>query len=172
MDPEQERTGRAPIEPAQGPCHHLLGPALHRGVPVLPAALGAESAVVGLEAAVEARGQPGAGIEDERADEGGGVVPAGGEPLREPGHGSREGNAEVVHAMGLRIGAAQDRRVRDRGDRRLGIGLLEDGALAGQRIELRGQATRRAQEPHAIGARGVEGDEDDVRTVGSGGGDG
>src|SRR5262249_15091337 len=48
----------------------------------------------------------------------------------------------------------------------------EDYGLPGQGVEGGGESARRAEEAHAVGAGRVEGDEDDARALGSGGGRG
>src|SRR5439155_4225668 len=71
VDPEEEGPGGALAEPDERARHHLASAALHRGVAILLAALDLEAGVVSVEAAVETGGEPAAGIEDQRAHEGG-----------------------------------------------------------------------------------------------------
>ena len=69
---------------------------------------------------------------------------------------------EIGDGVKLGICAGKNRRVGNRRQRRLGIGLLEHDSLPGQRVQIRGKTLLAAQETHAIGAGGVHGDEDDV----------
>ena len=71
--------------------------------------------------------------------------------------------------MRLRICAAQDRGVRNHGSGRLRIGALEDQGLLGQLVQDRCQSTVSAQKTHAVGAHGVEGDQNDGRVIGGAG---
>ena len=56
--------------------------------------------------------------------------------------------------------------MRDHRQGRLGISLREDHALAGHAIEVRCNFCFRAEKAHAIGAGGIERDEDDIRLGG------
>ena len=68
--------------------------------------------------------------------------------------------AEVADGVELRIGAGEDRGMRDRGQRRLREGLLEDHALLGDDVQVGRQAAGGAKETHAVCARGVDCDQD------------
>jgi len=65
------------------------------------------------------------------------VVAVGVENVGQKGDGGRQAIAEVADAVVLGKSAGEDAGVRDGSNGRLGIGVIEDYALAGQRIELR-----------------------------------
>src|SRR5438270_826697 len=53
--------------------------------------------------------------------------------------------------------------MRYHGPRRLRVGVFEHEALGGQAVEVGSGSCFRAQESHAIRARGIESDQDEVR---------
>ena len=73
--------------------------------------------------------------------------------------------AEIGHRMKLGIGARKNRRVRNRRERRLGIGVFKDDSLPSKSIETGRNPTPRAEKSHAVSAGGIDGDQDDVRSL-------
>jgi hypothetical protein len=52
--------------------------------------------------------------------------------------------------------------MRNNASRRLGVRMLEDDAFPGQTVKVRCECTLGAEETHAVGAGGTEGDQDQV----------
>jgi hypothetical protein len=71
--------------------------------------------------------------------------------------------AEIGHCVKLGVRASENGSVRDRRQRRLRVSLLEHDPLACERIQIRREPMSVAHESHAIRARGIDGDEDNVR---------
>src|SRR5580704_11998231 len=69
--------------------------------------------------------------------------------------------------MKLRICSGKNGGVGCGCKRSLRVGAGEDRRLAGQFIQIRSQPAFRAEEAHAVGARGIERDEDDVGMLAS-----
>ena len=159
MDPEKNGHLSGFAEPGDGTGDDLIGAAPdHGGCSGLR---GMEAGVVEAEPAIEAGGEAVAGVEGDGCDEGGGAVSLGVEQVRQVGKRWGESGTELGDLMGLRIGAGQQRGVRNHGQRGLGIGALEGQRLFGEGIE-GGRFRVSAEKAHAIGAGGIEGDEDDV----------
>ena len=65
----------------------------------------------------------------------------------------------------LGISAGENGCVRGGSERKLRIGAGENGRLAGESIQIWSQAAVGAEKAHAVGAGGVEGDEENVRRM-------
>src|SRR5713226_9147124 len=70
--------------------------------------------------------------------------------------------AEIGDRVELGISPGENSGMGNRRQRRLGISFLEHDTLAGQRVQIRRKTFLATQETHAIGARGVDRDEDDI----------
>ena len=125
-----------------------------------------KAGVILRKSAVKAGSQSVFRIERDRTDEGGCAISTCPEQVRDEGQSGSQPGAEFGDPVRLGISAGKDGRVRDHRQRRLGVGVLENHALARQAIKIRGESCFRAEETHAIGARGAQGDEDDVRLAG------
>ena len=97
-----------------------------------------------------------------RADEGGGFITLVMQNVGQVRQARGERHSEVVYVAVLRIGSGQNGRVRCSGERNVRVGAGKSGSVLGQGVEVRGQATSRTEKSDAVGASGVEGDEDDV----------
>ena len=62
----------------------------------------------------------------------------------------------------LRISPGKNGRVRGRGERNVRISVGENHSLLRHRIQVRSQSAFRSEKSHAIGASGVQRDQDDV----------
>ena len=162
VDPGEEGLGLGGIEPGQGRVHDLVPRPLDLAEVEMFILLQVELVVVVREALLEAP----AAVEDERGDEGAGLVAPGGEHFGQGRLVVAEGRVAVdPDAVVSRIHAGHDRAVgRERQRRRRGR-LLEENAPAGDGVQVR---RRNAGVPVAgqmVGPGRVEGDQDDVRLL-------
>ena len=163
MDPEEPRPiARRRREPRQRAAHDLVAAPLDALVAILARLTQMESRVVRVEAAIESGRGARARIENERSDERGGAIAGAAQDVRQVRDARGERRAEVADVMERRIGAGENRRVRDRRDRGLRVRAREDDRLAREPVERGCQPARGSQEAHAIGARRVERDQKDV----------
>ena len=125
-----------------------------------------KTGVVHGKSAIEARSQSVLRIERDRADEGGCAISTCAQQVRDERQSGRQPGAELADPVRLGISAGKDGCVGDHRQRGLRIGVLENHALASEAIEVRRESCFRAEETHAIGARGTQGDEDDIRLAG------
>ncbi len=163
VHPEEEGAARPLLRPALEPAHRprrRLRTGARADEEELRLVLRPQVVVI----AVEALAQVVAAVEDQRRDDRLGAV-AG--PLQALGQGDRvvaQGKGAVVaHPVGRRIEAGQDRRVRGEGD---GRGAHRIGAahpLGRQAVDRRRPRELEAVATEAVGAGGVEGDEEEVR---------
>src|SRR5881227_1182039 len=77
-----------------------------------------------------------------------------------------EGDTKIVYLVKLRIRAGKNRGVGSRGQRNLRIRAGKNHGLAGQGVQIWGQFLAGSQEPHTVGANGVESYQNDVGTNG------
>ena len=160
MDPNEE--GRAPrrVQPFQRPVHDLAAPPLAAVAARGDAARARERVVVHVEAPVEPR-VAGDGI---GTDEAAGGVAA---RLQEGGQGGRAGIQRLreVVADPVLVGQAAGEEGDVRGPRlgHVGDGVQEQHAFARQAVDGGGRAADEAVGAHAVGAQGVDGDEEQVR---------
>src|SRR6185295_14323992 len=122
-----------------------------------------ETGVVHGKSAVKAGSQSVFRIERDRADECGCAISPLPQQVRDERQRSSQPGAELADSVRLGICSGEDSGVRDHRQRRLRIGVLENHALAGEAIKIWGESCFRAEEAHAIGARGAQGDEDYIR---------
>src|SRR5438105_13189711 len=101
-----------------------------------------------IKTAIKARGHVGLGIQDERADESGGVIPALVQYLRHERQQGGQGMAEVGDRVKLGIGASKDGGVRDGRDGSMRAGFFEHDALLAKTVTLRPQVPLRAETVH------------------------
>src|SRR5438094_4849982 len=151
MNPEKE--GRLPIfiEPRDCVCDDITGAALDTVIAVFvrPVLL-VESGVEVSKAAVKAGRHIGLRIENERSDEGGCMIAALLQDLRDRGKKAGQRVAEIGHRMKLGIGARKNRRVRNRRERRLRIGAFKNDSLASKSIEIGRDPALRTEKAHAV----------------------
>jgi hypothetical protein len=166
MDPEEEGSRAVElVEPSQRAADGGVGAALRHHAELLgPTAL--EIVVVDLEPL----GQTEAAVEHRRRHERGGAIAAPAQRLGQRGGVVAESvQAVVADAVRRRIAAGQHRGVRRQRDRRRGIGALEAGPPSRQLVERRGARVAVTVGADAIGARGVERDQDEGRLDRDGG---
>ena len=145
-------------------CDHITGPTLDTVIAVfLRPVLLVKSGVEVAKATVKAGRHIGLRIENERSDEGGCMIAALLQDLRDRGKKAGQRVAEIGHRMKLGIGARKNRRVRNRRERRLGIGAFKDDPLPSKSIEVGRDPALRAEKSHAVGTGGIDGHQDDVR---------
>ena len=169
VHPDEHRPGGAAVEPGERTGDDLAAAPLLRRVRVGAVLARPEARVVDVEAAVEAGSDRPLRVEDHRAHERGRAVAGELQQRREVGDRRRQREAEVLHPVERRVRAGEDRGVRDGRHRRLRVRALEHDGLAGERVERGREALpRRAEEPHTVGAHGVERDEHDVGRRGRG----
>ena len=142
---------------------------------VLPAALYSSPArfclglrrkvVVEIEAAIQARGQ-GLAVEDDRADESGGVIAVLLQQLGQRRMRRRQRHGKIGDAMRAGQQAGQDAGVRSVGDRAGCERLGEANAVFCQSIERRRLNVFVAIAVDVVGAQGVDGDQENVRLSG------
>ena len=162
VDPGEERRALRVPNPRQGLVHDLVAGPLD--VRQRHAALPAEVEVV--EVGVESLVDPPLAVEHVRADEPAGAVAPRLQDLGERElFGAEEEAAVVAHAVLGRELAGEQARVRRQGERRDGLGLLEQHALAGQVVEGRRLDVAIAVGPHAVGPRRVEGHHHQVQRL-------
>src|SRR6267154_92859 len=134
-------TGRRPESAARPPCSAAveghLAAALPGGLAALSGLLPVKAGFVDIKTALESGGEPVFRVEDDAADEGPGVVALIMEYLWKKGDGWRQAITEVADAVVLRIRPGEYGPMRGRSNGRLGVGMLEDDTLTGQRIQLR-----------------------------------
>src|SRR5579872_1020837 len=73
-----------------------------------------------------------------------------------------QGLAEIIHVVVLRIGPGQDSGVRSCSQRDVSVGPGKHDTLLRQGIQMRGKTAPGAQKSHAVGASGVQSDQDHV----------
>src|SRR5581483_1957483 len=160
MDPDEYRPMRAASQPLGGVSDSLLRMAgCSRG-------RGTQTRIVSVKPARESLGIATAGIEPLRTDEGGSAITLRFQNGRQVRHRVGESIAEFGRAMGLRISARQQSRVRDNGERGLGVGAFENDALLCEGFEV-GSGGLPTQKSDAVGPNAFKGDEDDARLVGA-----
>ena len=162
MHPQKKRLRADRADPRECSPEHIVSAAFDRMVPILARTAEPVPGIIGLEPAVEPGRCAAARIEDERADKRRRAIALLPEEVGEVRDRRRQGRSEIVHPVGRREGASENRRVRDGRDRRLCVRAREDNRFARQPVERRCQTARRSEEAHAVGARGIEGNEDDV----------
>ena len=117
--------------------------------------------VVEIESAVEAWSQ-GLAVEDDRADEGGGVISVLLQQLCQRGMARRQRHGKIGDAMRAGQQAGQDTGVRSVGDRAGSERLGEANAVFRQSIERRRLNVFVAVAVDVVGAKGVNGDQENV----------
>src|SRR5437016_671704 len=145
-------------------CDHITAAALNAVIAVFvrPVLL-VEAGVEVSKATVKAGRHIRLGIKNERFDEGGCMIAALLQDLRERGKKAGQRVAEIGHRMKLGIGARKNRRVRNRRERRLRIGAFKNDSLASKNIEIGRDPALRTEKAHAVGAGSIDGHQDDVR---------
>src|SRR5437899_12850348 len=117
-------------------CDHIAGPTLDTVIAVfLRHVLLVKAGVEVAKATVKAGRHIRLGIKNQRTDEGGCMVAALLQDLRDRGQKAGQRMAEVRHGVELRVGACKDGCMRNRRERRLGIGVLKDDSLPSMSIE-------------------------------------
>src|SRR5207245_3978757 len=150
-------------------CDHITGPTLDTVIAVfLRPVLLVESGVEVSKAAVKAGRHIGLRIENERSDEGGCMIAALLQDLRDRGKKAGQRVAEIGHRMKLGIGARKNRRVRNRRERRLRIGAFKNDSLPSKSNEIGRDPALRTEKARAAGAGGADGDQDEVRRLSPG----
>ena len=165
VDPGEELLRLHALQPLEREVHHLVALLLD-GAEVHDLVLREVEAVgVVVEALVEAPPR----VEHPGADEGAGRVAARLHPLGERRRLLLDEEAAVVADAVLRGDEpGEDRRVRGKRQRHRGRGLLEEDALGGDRVDVRGVDAPEAVAAQSVGAQRVERDDDDVEVGGSG----
>ncbi len=163
MDPEKERLRAVPLpEPRQGGIGHALRRALAQAAERL-----AGKRFRPIVVMVEPLGEPVAGVEDETRHEGRGDVPVRFQDFGESDLRRVEPVLSVVpDSVMVGIEPGQDRAVGREGDGCGRNGVREPDALFREPIEMRSLRFFVPVGAQTIGARGVEGDEDDVERSG------
>ena len=146
--------------------HHIARAPLDRLVAIHAMPPQVEAGIIDFEAAIEPRRRPIQRIKNQRSDKSAGVIPLRTQEIRQVRKPRRERDAKVVDPVELRVSPRKDRRMRCGGDGNVGVGTRESYTLAGHRVEIRSQPALRTEEAHAVGAGGIERDEDDVGMVG------
>src|SRR5215469_12345370 len=85
------------------------------------------------------------------------------EQVRKIRQARRNRNAKVIHVVELGIRPRKNRRMRRGGQGDLRVGTRENDSLPGQRVEVRRKPAIGTEKTHAVGTRGIERDENDVR---------
>jgi len=162
VNPREERRVPGPVDPRQGLVHHLVGGPLDRRQRHGPRLGEVEVVEVGVEALVG----PPLRVEDVGGHERARPVPALLEHLGERDLlGPEEEPAVVAHAVLGRELPGEDARVHGQRERGHGHGLLEQHALAGERVEGRGLNVAGPIGANSVGAGGIEGHDHQVETV-------
>ena len=149
--------------PLDGTRDDIVCATLDRGIAIFTRPLQPESCVVDVEAAIETGRRAAFRVENQRSDERAGPVAVVAQELRQVRNRRGQRCAEIVHAVARRKRARQQRRVRHRRHGRLRERAGEDDAVARQQVEVRRQPARRTEKAHAVRARRVERDQQDVR---------
>ncbi len=139
MYPEEEWPLRVARQPVRGASHDLRCGPINGSETFCPRSRRLKSGVVQRKATVEAGRQSILRIQCDGTDKGGRVISARPEQIWKEGQSRRQLRAKLAGPVRLRISAGEDGRVRDHGQRRLRISLLENHALAGQAIEVRSE---------------------------------
>ncbi len=117
--------------------------------------------IVEIESAVEAGSQRLA-VENDRADEGGGAISVPLQQLGQRGMARRQRHGKIGDAMGAGQQARQDRGMRSVGDRAGSERLGKANAVFRQCIERRGLNALVPVAVNVVGAKGVNGDQENV----------
>ena len=164
MDPNEMRSGGMRGHPCFRVLHHI------RAAPFDPAparfCLGLRGkVVVEIEAAIQSRGQRVA-VEDDRADEGRGVIAVRLQQRGQRGMSGRQRHGKIGDAMAAGQKAGQDAGVRSVGDRAGRERMSETNAVFRQPVERRRLNIFVAVAVDVVGAKGIDGDQKNVRPGG------
>ena len=169
MDPNKKRGLAILFHPLNCVTDHIAGAALDAFVAAFIApAFGMKTSVEKIEATIKSGRHICLWIQDQRTDESRCVVTALLQNFRNVWQQGWQRMTEISDGVELRIGTRKDGGVGNRRQRRLGISLFEYDPLAGDLIQIRRKAFLGTEEPHAIGAGGVDCNEDDVGCFGAG----
>ena len=152
MHPQEPRSASSRRQPLSCPRGHLLAAPLDSLIPIVSGPTQPKAGVVHIEASIEAGRGAVARIENQRSDERCRPIAGVAQQRREIRHRCGQRRSEVVHVMKRREGTRQDRRVRDRRDRRLSVGVREHDSRPRERVERRRQPARRPEKSHPVGA--------------------
>ena len=162
MDPGEEAAVLLLLEPGQGLVEDLVARLLDGAEVELFVLLQVEGVVVMSESLVQAP----AAVEDERRDEGPGIVTQALEDLGQGGLRFVDRGVPVdPDAVIGRVHPRHDGGVRREGQRRSGGALLEEGAAGGQGVQGGGPDPGIAVAGQVVGPGRVHGDDDDVGLV-------
>src|SRR5580704_11956530 len=151
------------VQPGQRMGHDFISAAQYGLVAILARAFVVETGIVLVKPAVKAGSVGWFRLQDNRADKCRRVIPASMQDGRTVREIRRQRCFHVIYLMELWIRARENGSVRWRRQRSLRVGASEDGGVARHRIKVWRQAELRAEEPHAIGTSGVEGNENNIR---------
>ena len=163
MNPEKERPCRLLVEPGEGTIHHFLATPFQADVAVLAPAPPMKPRIVSIKSAFETWSQfP--RIEHQRSYKCCRPVSVSVKNVGKKRESFAERVSHIVHMIEPRVGSGEDCSVRGGRQGHLGVGSRKDHAPPGQSIQIRRKPAFGAEETHAIGTGGVQGDQYNIGT--------